>query len=515
MRRLFPKNTAADYSGSMSLKRNILANYASQTYVTVIAVLMVPLYLQYMGIEAYGLVGFFTMLQAWFNLLDIGLTPTIARETARFRGGAIDAISYRRLVRALQAIFLAIALAGGGALFASAGIIASKWLKVQALPLSEVHSAVQMMVLGVALRWMAGLYRGCISGSEWLVWLGGYNAIIATLRYVCVLPVLMFVGTTSTVFFSYQLFVAVLELVGLAVSAYRLLPRIPAGHHLGYSVASIKPILKFSFTIAFTSSVWVLVTQIDKLVLSKLLSLADYGYFTLAVLGSWGVMITTAPISAALIPRLTRLEAQGDSAGLIKLYRDATQMVCVIAFPVAFTLAAFAEQVVWAWTGDPVAVANAAPILRLYAVGNGILALSAFPYYLQYAKGDLKLHLIGNAIFLLLLIPSLVWGIWIFGGMGAGWAWLLSNLVYFLCWIPLVHRRFERGLHKLWLIRDVAPLLAVSGVTALILSAVADEKLSRPLAAAVPVALGVMTFALTGATSDVFRALVGQLRKKR
>jgi O-antigen/teichoic acid export membrane protein len=53
----------------MSLKRNILANYASQTYVTLIGILMLPVYLRYMGAEACGLVGFFTMLNALFQLL--------------------------------------------------------------------------------------------------------------------------------------------------------------------------------------------------------------------------------------------------------------------------------------------------------------------------------------------------------------------------------------------------------------------------------------------------------------
>lgn len=88
-------------------------------------------------------------------------------------------------------------------------------------------------------------------------------------------------------------------------------------------------------------------------------------------------MITTGPISIALVPRLARLEAEGDYVGFIKLYRDATQLVCVIALPVAFTLAAFAQPVIWAWTGDPVAAQIAAPILQLYAVGNGVLAVAA------------------------------------------------------------------------------------------------------------------------------------------
>jgi O-antigen/teichoic acid export membrane protein len=447
----------------MSLKRNILASYASQIYVTLVGILILPLYLKYMGAEAYGLVGFFTMLQAWFNLLDMGLTPTVARETARFRGGATDALSYRRLLRALQLIFFVVALLGGGAMFVFSGLIANGWLKVQTLPLAQVQLALQLMAVGVALRWMSGLYRGCISGSERLVWLGGFNAFVATLRFVGVLPILIWVGHSPAVFFTYQLLVAVVELAGLAAKAYGLFPSVPPGQPLGWSPASlftpIKPVLKFSLTIAFTSSVWVLVTQTDKLVLSKLLPLADYGYFTLAVLAASGVMMISGPISGALMPRMARLQAEGNEAGLISLYRNATQMVAVIAIPACLVLAFFAEQVLWVWTGDAHAAAQAAPVLRLYALGNGFLAMAAFPYYLQFAKGDLKLHLIGNIIFLLLLIPSLVWATWQYGATGAGYAWLGANAVYFLAWVPLVHRRFVTGLHRLWMMQDLIPVL--------------------------------------------------------
>lgn len=420
-----------------------------------------------MGAEAYGLVGFFTMLQAWFNLLDMGLTPTVARETARFRGGATDALSYRCLLRALQLIFFTVALLGGGAMFLFSGLIADGWLKVQNLPLAQVQLALQLMAVGVALRWMSGLYRGCISGFERLVWLGGFNAFVATLRFVGVLPILIWVGHSPAVFFTYQLLVAVVELAGLAVKAFGLFPAVPPGQKLGWLAASlltpIKPVLKFSLTIAFTSSVWVLVTQTDKLVLSKLLPLAEYGYFTLAVLAASGVMMISGPISGALLPRMARLQAEGDEAGLISLYRNATQMVAVIAIPACLVLSFFAEQVLWVWTGDAHAAAQAAPVLRLYALGNGFLAVAAFPYYLQFAKGDLKLHLIGNMFFVVLLIPSVVWATWAYGAIGAGYAWLAANAVYVLAWVPLVHRRFVKGLHRQWIVQDLIPVL-VPGV---------------------------------------------------
>jgi O-antigen/teichoic acid export membrane protein len=443
----------------LSLKKNILANYISQIYVTLIGIFMLPMYVRYIGAEAYGLVGFFAMLQAWFQLLDMGLTPTIARETARFNGGATDALSYRRLVRALEGIFLIVAIAGGISLYAGSAYIAHGWLKVSELPLSEVQASLELMAIITALRWMCGLYRGAISGSERLVWLGGYNSAIATLRYVLVIPFLMYVGRIPTVFFGFQCGVAVLEFSGLLLYAYRLLPAMPEGTRLPWQWAPLKPILKFSLTIAFTSSAWVLLTQTDKLVLSKILPLAEYGQFTLAVLAASGVMIVSGPISAALLPRMSKMEAEGNHAGLINLYRKATQLVTVIAGSASVTVAFYSEPLLWIWTGDRALAQQAAPILTLYSLGNGVLALSAFPYYLQYAKGDLRLHLIGNAIFVVSLIPTIIWAASQYGAVGAGLVWLGLNMLSFVAWLPLVHRKFEPGLNYKWYIEDILLVL--------------------------------------------------------
>jgi len=279
----------------LSLKKNIIANYASQLYVTAVGILILPLYIKYMGAEAYGLVGFFTMLQAWFALLDLGLTPTIGRETARYRGGAMSALAYRQLFRALSLIFASIALIGGCGLWLFAEGIATRWLKVSELPMSEVILAVQIMAISVALRWMGGLYRGVISGSERLVWLSAFNALIATLRFIAVFASMWLYGFTPYVFFLHQLAVALLEVSGLFLMSCFLLPaRSSLEQPIGWSIRPVKPFLKFALTIAFTSSVWVLVTQTDKLILSGILPLAEYGYFTLAVLVASGIMVISA-----------------------------------------------------------------------------------------------------------------------------------------------------------------------------------------------------------------------------
>lgn len=445
----------------MSLKKNIAANYASQLYVTLIGIVLVPLYVKYMGAEAYGLVGFFAMLQAWFNMLDLGLSPTIARESARYHGGAMLALDYRRLFRALSVIFATIALVGGVALWCMSQVIATRWLNVETLPRAEVVLAVQIMAISVALRWMSGLYRGVVSGAERLIWLSAFTALIATLRFVGVMGSMWLWGFTPKVFFVHQLAVALLEVGGLFLMSRQLLPAARSlGEAIGWSFLQVRPRLKFALTIAFTSSVWVLVTQTDKLILSGILPLAEYGYFTLAVLVASGIMVISGPVSSAIMPRMARLHAEGQHDELIRVYQSATQMVAAIAGSAAITVTFCAEPFLYAWSGNAELAANAAPILRLYAIGNGILIVGAFPYYLQYAKGNLRYHLIGNIMTGLGLIPGIIYAAINYGAIGAGWVWLGFHLVGLLIWSGYVHHKIEPGLHKIWLYQNILLVLA-------------------------------------------------------
>ena len=440
----------------MSLKKNIIANYASQLYVTGVGILILPLYIQYMGAEAYGLVGFFTMLQAWFAVLDLGLTPTIGRETARYFRGSMSALAYRQLFRALSVIFVFIAVLGGGVLFVFAEQVASNWLQIATLDIREVLIAVQIMAISVALRWLGGLYRGVITGAERLVWLSSFNAIIATFRFIAVFATMNIFGYTPLVFFLHQLIVVLIEIIGLYWKATSLLPKKNAlTQAIGWSIKPITPLLKFALTIAFTSSVWVFVTQTDKLILSGILPLAEYGYFTLAVLVASAIMIISGPVSSAIMPRMANLHAQAKREEMLQVYRNGTQIVSVLAGTASLVIAFYPKQLLFAWTGDLVLAEAVAPILRLYALGNALLAVGAFPYYLQYALGNLRFHLIGNIIMVVLLIPSIIWAATYFGGVGAGYAWFGMNLFYFIVWVGYVHRNLAPKLHLSWLFKDV------------------------------------------------------------
>lgn len=433
---------------------------------TLIGILLVPVYVRKMGVEAYGLVGFFTMIQAWFQLLDMGLSPTMSRETARFNGDTEHAFGLRRLLRALEGVFFIVALFGAGAMIATSDLIAKKWLNVGKLPLDEVIFSLKLMAGVVAFRWACGLYRGAINGLEKMVWLSAFNIVIATLRFVLVIPLFVFVSARPAIFFGYQLGVAFVELLVLVIATYRFLPKLASREKLRWEWGPLKGALKFSLSVAFTSAVWILVTQTDKLVLSRILPLGEYAYFTLAVLVAGGINMAIGPISIALLPRLTKFSSANDTDRFVTLYRNTTQLVTLVAVPLALILVVFPEQVLFAWSGDAVMAKKAAGVLALYSAGNGFLAVAAFPYYLQFARGDLRLHLLGNAMFVAVLIPLLIWLAWHYGTIGAGYAWLGSNLIYFLLWVPVVHKHFVPGLHMKWLMQDVVVIVIATAVAA-------------------------------------------------
>jgi O-antigen/teichoic acid export membrane protein len=441
----------------MSLKKNILANYISQIYVAVIGIVMLPFYLKYMGTEAYGLIGFFTMLQAWFLLLDMGLTPTMARETARFQGAGTNALNLHFLLRSLEFVFFAVALLGGACLVLGAEFIAGHWLQAEKLPRDEVANSIRLMALVMMLRWMGEIYRGVIAGFERMVWLGGFSSAIATTRFVLVIPIFIWVGSDISEFFLFQLFVSTIEVPILMRKAYALLPLVPASA-VRWSWTPLRKVMKFSLMMALASAVWVTVSQTDKLLLSGLLSLSDYGWFSLTVMAAGGVLLLAGPIAAALLPRLSALHAQGNETALLSLYRDATQWIGLAVWPVCGVLTVQAERVLWMWTGDVQLAAQAAPTLSLYAMGNGVMAIGAIPYYLQFAKGQLRLHLVGTVLFVTMLLPCMIISVARFGALGAGWTWLFVNILYLLVWTPIVHARYATGLHGQWLIRDVAPI---------------------------------------------------------
>jgi O-antigen/teichoic acid export membrane protein len=261
---------------------------------------------------------------------------------------------------------------------------------------------------------------------------------------------------------------------------YRVLPCIdPVGEKLVWSLKPVRRQLAFASSVAFTSSVWVIVTQIDKLLLSGILSLSDYGNYSLAVLIASGITMAVGPIAASITPHLAKLEAQGKTAELVAIYRHATKLVSVLGGAAGVVLIFFTAPVLKAWTGSHIAIDNVVPIVIWYSLGNMMLNFSSFAYSLQYAKGTMRYHVIGNVLMLVLLVPTLFLLTREFGTFGAGLTWGVINMAYLLGWVSFTHARLIPKLNLKWIFFDiliiVVPVAAVAAVIAKLVNPMASR----------------------------------------
>jgi O-antigen/teichoic acid export membrane protein len=419
-----------------------------------------------MGPEAYGLIAFFSLLQSWFLLLDIGISPTLAREVARYRAGAFSALALRQLLRATEALFWSIGIVAALGMILLSEVIARRWLNADRLPVEQVAMALRVMSANMLFRFISSMYRSAVSGFEAQVWLNGLAIGATTARTFLMIPLFRIMHVDVVGFAVYQLCVSAAETAVLQAKVQQLFPKL--AQRLAWSLRPVWSILPFSASVAFSALVWVLVTQTDKLVLSKILSLREFGTLTFAILAASLINLVSAPVSSALLPRIAKLAAEGDEAGLLTVYRRATRWVCVVAAPTTLALVIYAKPILWAWTGNVEVAEVAEPVLRLYAIGNGLLAIAAFQYYLQYAHGNLRLHVAGNLGFVCVLVPALVWAAARWRGVGAGYVWMVQCAFFAIVWTGVVHRRFAPGLHLQWLFEDVAPtwfaVVLVAGV---------------------------------------------------
>ncbi|MFC3607420.1 polysaccharide biosynthesis protein [Stutzerimonas tarimensis] len=441
-------------SKRLSVLRNTGLNYLGQAYALLIGILILPFYLGHLGAEAYGLIGFFAVMQAWLLLLDAGLSPSLVRQVAHLRGSAAAGrFESGRLLRSFELIVLPVALITALAVYLASGWIAAHWLQARELAPERIADCVALMGAMVALRLYATLYKSGLQGLELHGWLNLANVLIATLRYFGGLILVAWVSQNPVDFFLFHVAVAGLETLAFAAKAYREMPRPRA--FIGFDWPTVRPVLPFAASMSLTTGLWILLTQVDKTVLSNVLLLEEYGYFSLVALISTGLLTLINPLVQTLLPRLTMLTAEGRITDMKRLYLNASRFVCSFLFPLAAVIAFHAEDLIFAWTGDAQAAAWSAPILFWYALGSAILAVSGFQFYLQYAHGQLRLHLWFSLVSTAISVPLVLFAAFEYGAYGAALSWFLLRLVTYLIWPAFIHRRFAPGIHGPWVLDQV------------------------------------------------------------
>lgn len=444
----------------MRLSQNLLAAFANAAWTAIITLAVVPVYLKYLGIGAYGLIGFFATMQALFQILDAGFAPTITREVAR-RAAVGKLSNAGSLLHTLAIVYWVMAGLIAIVVITCAPAIAQYWLHSELLTKDTLERAVMLVGLVICFRFPIALYKGALMGAERFAVVSAINMAMLTVGNLGAVAVLDLVSPTIDGFFVWQAGVGAAHTLIIRWAAWRALPR---PETLQFNFVEIRKIWRFSAGMSGVAISALLLTQLDKVLLSTVLSVEEFGHYALAAVVASGLYVLLTPVFNVLFPRLSFFVAGGDSTNLINLYRSGTRLFLAVLFPIATFAAVFSNDLVHAWTGNAELASNVAPIVSLLVIGTALNGVMHFPYALQLANGMTRLPLTINGILMIPLVPMTIILAMRYGAAGGAASWLLLNAFYLLVGTWLTHRYLLKGLAVKWLLHDVAIPLALAVV---------------------------------------------------
>jgi len=444
-----------------SVRSNIAANFAGKAWGAIFSLAFVPLYIKLMGVEVYGLLGIFMSLTVMLSLLDMGLSTTLSRELSRLSALENSEQESRNMVRTFEVVYWGIGILIGIAMIVLAPLITKYWINSTSVSSEIVQQSLTIMGLSIAFQWPGAIYSGGLMGIQQQVVLNVIRSVMVTAQHGGAALVLLYISPSIVSFFLWQSFVGLLTTLILAWWLWKLLPKSAQASRFDKELL-IKN-WRFASGMLGISLVTILLTQLDKIILSKMLPLEKFGYYMLAFNVANALNNLVTPIFSALFPKFTQLSASAEEINLIVLYHQGCRLVSVLVLPVAITIAIFAKDILALWLGNTMAAQNAHQILTLLIIGSALNAVMTLPYALQLAQGWTTLAIYKNIVATVLLVPLMVWMVQMLQGIGAAWVWIILNLGYFLFEVPIMHRRLLKNEMGKWYGRDVIlPVIIVT-----------------------------------------------------
>lgn len=417
-------------------------------------IVTIPLVTLTLGTEALGLVGVYATLQAILGLFDLGL-PVIVNQrlavmishNAPHRERAVFVRTLEFLFWSMVALFVVMGLS-------LCGPLAQSWLNVSTLSHANVSLALVVIVFTAALRFPAAFYSNVLFAHDRHIFPNAVAATSAMLRTLVALIALMWFQVGIVGFFVIQLIASVVEIALLAAGAWWL--------HTHRWVAPqwslLRDIAPMTGALTIISLTAVVLSQIDKIVLSKLLSLGDFGIYSAAYTLAAGLVTLAYPVGNAVFPDLAR-GFDSIRPVLRRLVDGAVELTILAVVPLGCVMVMQSEALLGLLFLDKPIPQGLGGILSMMALGGIAQAFITLPHLFQVAVGRIAIVAKINVILILPYVVAVYMAGWN-GVNAAATCFAILNITrLFIHWSVLM----KEGQRLTWELAIVMSLVSTAG----------------------------------------------------
>jgi O-antigen/teichoic acid export membrane protein len=408
-----------------NIKVNIFVNYTSKFWSIISVYAFVPIYINILGIESYGVIAFQAVLLSIVWVADSGITPAFSREAARSN----DMIYLRNIFYTLEIIYLTICFIVFLLLIAFSDWFVTNWLKeTNSISLTELKTSFYLMSFGVCCQLAMNLYFGGLMGRQRQLLANCNQIIYGIFRSGAVLIPLLLIPNLVT----YFLWQVVVGIIGVLSFRYFLWRELSGPGVLKFNLPILKNIHKFTLGMFGMAIVAALNTQIDKLIVSHLFSLNQFAIYAIASTLSQLPLILSLPIAVSVLPEMTALVERKSYDNLKRLFHKYSKYIAIISISSGFGVYSNAYEIIFLWTNNAELAKQSTPIVKVLTLGTTFLALQLMPFHLAIANGHTQTNLKLSLVFIILGPVSIWYLADNYGLVGASITWLVLNFSAFI-----------------------------------------------------------------------------------
>jgi O-antigen/teichoic acid export membrane protein len=440
----------------VQIKKSIAINVAGGAWNAALLVVTTPWFVSRLGLEGYGLIGFWMVLFYVSLIFDFGLGSTCARELARCIGRKADPHEFRALLRLFERPMLFVGATMLAIIALSAPWIGTTWLKIRGYSDAEMVLTIRWMAVSVSAQFLTAFYTLALGGLQKQGLMNAIQALGNSLRYLGGASTLALTGGI-TEFFAFQ---AVIAVFVLGVARHTLLRQIgpAAGWPVTTSNLALRDHVRFSGGMFLTAVLAAGVANADRLAVSKLLAAEMLGRYTIAATAIGLLQMFIFAFHRVYQPKFAELSAAGDTAGLRRAYYQACMTVGVTVIPLATVFGLYTPQIFQLWVGW--ADHETTLAARLLVAGFAMSGVMWLPASYQQAIGWTRLNVSLMAMALVVGLPLLVVCIGTFGVAGAAALMVTHGLIQLGVGLWMMNRVCFPGESLKWYWRVVVvPLL--------------------------------------------------------
>lgn len=487
--------------------RNALFNLVGFLYPTVLTIVITPVFLHYIGTEAYGIYALSVAFLLTIGVLEFGLVLALMKYVPEHIARR-ETDAAVMLVRAGLALYSLIGIVGALA-SASIGIFFVQSL-FDVSPELTSTARLAFILAGVAfvLTMITSIFGGVIASLQRFD-IATKVVITATTGATAVSVVLLMLGLGLTAVMVGVVVRPALGLVLFARAARTGLPglRLTPKWHSGM----LRQLASFSAYTFIANISGLVLFQLDKFFLGVFSGAALVTFYVVPGALAQRLHAAAASITSVALPTASELFSRDDRRRVQVLYGRATWLTALFLVSVSTPAAVFAPDILEHWVGGSFKEKSTVTLQILIATYL-VLGLAALPYYISLAAGRPRLVACFSVASAAMNVGAIVLLIPRYGIVGAAVAYLISVLgVPVFIWY--VERRVLELLRSPW--PGVAARLTVA-----VVAQVAVCLALRPLAEDLASTLGLVLLSILVAPAVLLglgfidaedKALVGRI----